>query len=119
MEFMTQKHQLPDRNSNAVMAETMAKNMEDDIRHYVREGISIKDAHARVIGASCAGHKTLELLRDMIHSAPAKVRSSQFGCMNCLWASSECSFGSSYIETEPVELGRKKVATCKSYTYYD
>jgi hypothetical protein len=53
------------------------------------------------------------------HKAPKKVRSSPFGCVNCLWAGSECSFGSKYEASEKVSYGRKQVATCKGYTYYD
>jgi len=53
------------------------------------------------------------------HKAPKEVRSSPLGCVNCLWASCECSFGSKYMASDKVDFGRKKVATCKGYTYYD
>ena len=53
------------------------------------------------------------------HKAPKEVRSSACGCRNCLWASCECSFGSKYKEAEPVKLGKKTVATCAAYSYYN
>lgn len=53
------------------------------------------------------------------HKAPKEVRSSPLGCVNCLWASCECSFGSKYKPCKKVSYGRKKVATCEGYTYYD
>ena len=53
------------------------------------------------------------------HKAPREVRSSPLGCRNCLWASCECSFGSKYQASEKVSYGRKKVATCKAYTFFD
>ena len=53
------------------------------------------------------------------HKAPKEVRSSPLGCRNCLWSSIECSFGSKYQATEKVDYGKKKVATCKAYTYYN
>ena len=53
------------------------------------------------------------------HKAPREVRTSPLGCRNCLWASCECSFGSKYQASEKVSYGRKKVATCKAYTFFD
>lgn len=53
------------------------------------------------------------------HKAPQAVRSSSFGCRNCLWNSSECKHGSKYIKTEAVKCGRKTVETCGYYSYYD
>jgi len=41
---------------------------------------------------------------------PDEVRSSTFGCGNCLWQSCECKSGSMY---KPKDKG------CESYTYYD
>ena len=64
---------------------------------------------------------TDKLLDDYLngHKAPDEVRSSPLGCVNCLWASCECSFGSKYQASDKVAYGRKKVATCKGYTYFD
>jgi len=45
---------------------------------------------------------------------PQEVRTSTFGCINCLWASCECKQGSNY--KEELEKGKKY---CASYTYYD
>lgn len=41
---------------------------------------------------------------------PPEVRSYEFGCRNCLWASCECKAGSMY---KPNGKG------CEAYTYYD
>jgi hypothetical protein len=41
------------------------------------------------------------------------VRRSEFGCMNCLWA----SMGASKFEAAVTLDG--KAATCKAYSYYD
>ncbi len=43
---------------------------------------------------------------------PQEVKSSVFGCRNCLWSSIECKRGSMY-NTE----GKK--VDCQGYTYYD
>ena len=51
-------------------------------------------------------------------AAPPEVRSSQFGCRNCLWASAECRNGSMY-QPETVKMGSKTYPSCKAYTYYD
>jgi len=53
---------------------------------------------------------------------PAEVKSSMFGCQNCLHASIECRLGSWY-EPHTVRSrggGRKErdFASCKNYTYY-
>ena len=50
--------------------------------------------------------------------APPEVRSSNFGCMNCLWASAECRKGSKY-QPKTVKMGGKVIPSCKAYTYYD
>ena len=63
--------------------------------------------------------KLVSLVIKSDHKAPEKVRSSVFGCRNCLWASSECTKGSKYIACDPVDYGRKKVPTCGYYSYYD
>jgi len=63
--------------------------------------------------------KLVSLVIKSDHKAPDAVRSSVFGCRNCLWASCECSFGSKYIPAEPVKTGQKTVQTCGCYTYYD
>ena len=47
----------------------------------------------------------------LIIEVPDKVKASQFGCCNCLWASVECKSGSMY---QP-----KGTSECKGYTYYD
>lgn len=44
------------------------------------------------------------------------VKRSEFGCMNCLWASCECMHGSKF---EAATTRDGKQLTCKSYTYYD
>ena len=45
---------------------------------------------------------------------PDKVKSSTFGCTNCLWHSVECKQGSMY---QPHTAQNKP--SCKAYTYYD
>jgi hypothetical protein len=45
---------------------------------------------------------------------PDKVKSSEFGCRNCLWQSIECKQGSMY---QPHTAQNKP--SCKGYTYYD
>ncbi len=42
------------------------------------------------------------------------VRSSEFGCRNCLWCSIECTQLSKF---EPKVTNN--VPSCKAYTYYD
>lgn len=44
---------------------------------------------------------------------PKEVRSSQFGCPNCLWCGIECQKGSKYIQRTDTDK------SCKSYTFYD
>ncbi|KKN12480.1 hypothetical protein LCGC14_1016040 [marine sediment metagenome] len=44
-------------------------------------------------------------------SVPQKVKISEFGCINCLWNSCECSRGSMFKLTPKGE--------CENYTYYD
>jgi hypothetical protein len=46
---------------------------------------------------------------------PAEVRSSEFGCCNCLWYCIECNGGSRYQAAEMYE-GHP---TCGNYTFYD
>ena len=48
-------------------------------------------------------------------AVPPEVRSSEFGCRNCLWYCIECSGGSNYQPAEMYE-GRP---SCGNYTYYD
>ena len=45
---------------------------------------------------------------------PEEVKSSEFGCVNCLWASIECKQGSKYRE-----VIKKGKPCCDAYTYYD
>ena len=44
-------------------------------------------------------------------SAPAAVKSSEFGCRNCLWAGAECVDGARYAF--------KAGDSCQGYSYYD
>jgi hypothetical protein len=46
---------------------------------------------------------------------PDKVKSSEFGCRNCLWHCIECKQGSMY---KPQTTLRGKFS-CKGYAYYD
>jgi hypothetical protein len=43
-----------------------------------------------------------------------EVKASSFGCRNCLWASIECK---NYEKFQPE--WKKKIPSCKAYTYYD
>jgi len=54
------------------------------------------------------------------NKAPAEVRRSTFGCINCLYAGIECKHGSNY-KPAPVFVDHKRTAhaTCSGYTYYD
>ncbi len=47
------------------------------------------------------------------NQAPANVRSHQFGCRNCLWASAECVSGSKYAPHGSDPVG------CAAYVYFD
>lgn len=49
----------------------------------------------------------------MMSAAPEEVRSSKFGCMNCLWSCVECQHGSMY------KAQSEQDTECKAYTYYD
>jgi len=42
---------------------------------------------------------------------PAAVKTSEYGCRNCLWAFCECQNGSKYVP--------KGADGCAGYTYYD
>ncbi len=53
-------------------------------------------------------------MSEPIKEVPKEVKSSQFGCPNCLWAGIECKQGSKY--TEKINNGKK---SCAYYTYYD
>jgi len=64
--------------------------------------------------ATEAEKKILEDSNEFQSKAPKEVRSSQYGCRNCLWAGVECKQGSMYIPY--VSDGRP---SCKNYTYYD
>lgn len=44
---------------------------------------------------------------------PEKVKQSTFGCINCLWASNECSHSSRYSPKSTTD------EACSYYTYYD
>ena len=44
---------------------------------------------------------------------PPKVRSSRFGCLNCLWFSCECQAGSMYKPKAENDI------ECRGYNYYD
>jgi hypothetical protein len=44
---------------------------------------------------------------------PQKVKASNYGCPNCLWASCECRQGSMYKPKTDKDIN------CKAYTYYD
>ncbi|MBF0554279.1 MAG: hypothetical protein HQK96_06910 [Nitrospirae bacterium] len=43
------------------------------------------------------------------------IKSSIYGCMNCLWAGCECK-NQSKFQAEKTVQGK---ATCKGFTYYD
>jgi hypothetical protein len=45
---------------------------------------------------------------------PQEVKTSTFGCVNCLWSGVECKQGSKY--NEEFKNGKK---FCAAYTYYD
>ena len=47
------------------------------------------------------------------NNVPDNVRSSKFGCVNCLWASCECKQGSMFKNE------KAGFAECSNYTYYD
>jgi hypothetical protein len=45
---------------------------------------------------------------------PAEVKSSEFGCRNCLYYGCECTGGSRYV---PAYVDG--VPSCRSYVYFD
>jgi len=49
-----------------------------------------------------------------IYDYKKKLKNSEFGCVNCLWASIECKDMSKF---EPKNYNN--IPSCKSYTYYD
>ena len=54
-------------------------------------------------------------------SVPEAVRTSDYGCPNCLWAGCECRRGSLYKEGRaPRECGKDwQKPFCVAYVYYD
>lgn len=44
-----------------------------------------------------------------------EVKRSEFGCVNCLWNSCECTVASKFSP----DRASDGQPTCKSYTYYD
>ena len=48
-------------------------------------------------------------------SVPAEVKSSEYGCRNCLWCSCECKNGSKYSP----RLIDDKIPSCSAYVFYD
>lgn len=47
-------------------------------------------------------------------TAPSEVKSSKFGCRNCLYAGCECERGSWYVPSDV-----DGVPSCKRYCYFD
>lgn len=47
-------------------------------------------------------------------TVPAEVKSSKFGCRNCLYSGCECTGGSKYA---PAEVDG--IPSCKCYVYCD
>jgi len=49
------------------------------------------------------------------------LRGFRYGCMNCLWASSECIDMSGFVRgpIEKVKSSGKEIVTCQAYSYYD
>ena len=70
-------------------------------------------------GAATAGEDAL-LADDMerANRAPVEVRSSEFGCRNCLWSGVECCHGERYAP-RTVTSGRRRHPSCGGYNYYD
>lgn len=74
-----------------------------------------QDEMARLTGVGMVNFTTIlenaNAIEPEIKEVPASVKSSQFGCRNCLWNCVECKNGSKYSPTLS--------GNCEAYTYYD
>lgn len=77
------------------------------------EGVAACD---KVVTDRAAEVAAARLKEKPAREVPAAVKSSLFGCMNCLWASIECKNGSNYVETKRKAFGNP---TCEGYTDFD
>jgi len=77
-----------------------------------RRNMQIKDLKAQL---NCLTPKAKQQVKEYSRSKITdEVKSSEFGCHNCLWLGIECK---GYEKYEPKEVNGK--ASCKGYTYYD
>jgi hypothetical protein len=90
--------------------EWRAKKMPDELREAITaDAARMQQYRGKEFQVSQCGQTVLCGTK-----VPDAVKSSTFGCRNCLWSGSECTRGSLY---QPHMADN--VPSCKAYAYYD